>query len=146
MSFLVIPVLGLTIVFILTVFAWYSSSSTHFSSRRGYNRISVGDEQPYEDEDGTATEDSEAEYTTRLPKTLAVLSAFLAVLVAVINVIWTALKPHEGHLIESCLFLAAWVNQVLVLEKTEPTSDYAIVSRLKPECHVVLGIASDPAL
>ncbi len=69
------------------------------------SRISLSDEQQYEDEDGTAIEEYLAVYSVRLPNTSAIIYTCSVVLVSILNLVWSILKPSEGPLVESCLFL-----------------------------------------
>lgn len=136
---------SLVVISIITIFAARSSSLASSLRHRRYRRIRFGNGQLYEDEDGTATRVSEAAFSVRLPKSLVVIFALLAVLVAVVNVIWTILKPSEGRVLENCLVLATWVNQVLVLERVEHASDVGIDARLGTKCHVILGASVNAA-
>ena len=101
---------------------WTARSSSSFLRaaslrKKGYSRIGFGDEGEgsglglYEDEDGTATQDSQDAYSLRLPKVLTGIWALVAVSLSVLNLVWSTSKPDKSPLLPSWLFPAAWVSK-----------------------------------
>lgn len=86
------------------------------SARRIGIRISSPQESPYrptseryEDEDGTATLESEAAYTYQIPRLLVLLFSVLGALASLVLMLITVRKQRSIRAVEQWLLLGAWV-------------------------------------
>ena len=64
----------------------------------------------YEDEDGTATEETQKEFSVALPTYLAFSSAFIGFLASVTNAVFTTIDPTVNLYTESWLIFGCWVQ------------------------------------
>ena len=64
----------------------------------------------YEDEDGTATEETQKEFSVALPAYLALFSAFIGFLACVTNAVFITAFPIVGLCSESWLIFGSWVQ------------------------------------
>lgn len=64
----------------------------------------------YEDEDGTATEKSQEEYSATLPRYLLLASSAVGTLIAIAGSIFSTLHPKNGQLIECWITFGSWVD------------------------------------
>ena len=109
---LVTTIAGLTGVSLATFLTGYSFSLAGSSGSKSYELINFNDEGLYEDQDGTATKESQDAYSVRLPRVLTSICALLAVLISVTNIVWSELKSEELPVISRWLFLGGWVRLV----------------------------------
>jgi hypothetical protein len=68
------------------------------------------DKQLYEDEDGTATAESEAAFSDKAPKIIITLLAAVTWVPTIVAAVWSTLQPGRGLVIESWLQVAGWVG------------------------------------
>ena len=64
----------------------------------------------YEDEDGTATEETQKEFSVALPTYLALSSAIIGFLASVTNAVFTTIDPTVSLYTESWLIFGCWVQ------------------------------------
>ena len=69
----------------------------------------------YEDEDGSATEETQKEFSAALPIYFALFSALIGSLASIINAVITTVPPIAGLSVESWITLSSWVCEVLSL-------------------------------
>ena len=63
----------------------------------------------YEDEDGTATEETQKEFFVALPTYLALSSAIIGFLASITNAVFTTIDPTVNLYTESWLIFGCWV-------------------------------------
>jgi len=64
----------------------------------------------YEDEDGTATEESQEAYSDFLPRLILILTSAIASTDALISAVLTTTGPHASLSVEQWLLFANWVR------------------------------------
>lgn len=93
----------------------FPSLSTKLTPRRSNNRDKI--HKIYEDEDGVATETSQNEYYTALPRSSLLASSIIGTLASIAGSIFSTLRPNEGLYIEGWLTVGSWVeDETHVLE------------------------------
>ena len=78
------------------------------SKAYGYDDI----QKLYEDEDGTATEETQKEFSVALPTYLALSSAIIGFLASIANAVFTTAFARVGLCIESWLISGCWVQKL----------------------------------
>lgn len=124
---LVTAIVGLAVASLITLLTVRSSSSAISQRGKGYNRINLNDEGLYEDEDGTATEDSQDAYSVRRPKILTTICAVVAVLASLISIVWTTLKPAKSPVLPSWLMFGGWVSYLNSVDNKDTMADLSAV-------------------
>jgi len=66
----------------------------------------------YADGDGIATEESQQESSTLIPRCLALLGSIVGLLLSIAAAVLATIHPHHALFIESWLTLASWVCQL----------------------------------
>jgi hypothetical protein len=64
----------------------------------------------YEDEDGTATEETENAFSDKLPRLLVAVTTAAGLLVSLALAVFEAVRPHGSLPVEAWISFAAWVR------------------------------------
>ncbi|MCJ1306471.1 hypothetical protein MMC25_000114 [Agyrium rufum] len=77
------------------------------------NQNEYDDFDVYEDGDGVATEKSQKEFSTLIPRSIALASSILGLFLSIACAAYTTVHPSRGLLIESWLIVASWISLVV---------------------------------
>lgn len=69
---------------------------------------------PYEDKDGAATEESQKNFSTILPRSLSATGSIIGFLLSIVEAVLRTSIPERSLFIESWLVFASWVRQFVL--------------------------------
>ncbi len=108
---------ALILVFFLTIPSVVKLFKSY--SRGKYARIDA----LYEDEDGSATEESQTEYSATLPKYIALLSSMIGFIASTISAAFTTIHPTRNLYVENWLLFGSWVRSLTLSERSRADSE-----------------------
>lgn len=87
-------------------------------------RFAEDDNSPYEDNDGTATEESQKKFSTIIPRSLSVTGAIFGCLLSLAEAVLRTSNRGRYSLTESWLVFASWVGRILSFNKRSFVDSY----------------------
>ena len=92
----------------------YGSLSPLFKSASRPDRQGDGElPELYEDEDGTATEETQQAYSDKLPKVLVAVTTAVGLLISLGLAVFGAVRPYDPLFVEAWMSFGAWVRRLL---------------------------------
>lgn len=89
----------------------YSSVSRTFKSASGPGRQGDGEiPELYEDEDGTATEETQHAFSDKPPRVLVAVTTGVGLLISLALAVFGAVRPHGSLFVEAWIAFGAWVR------------------------------------
>lgn len=74
----------------------------------------------YADGDGVATRESQEQFSSFIPRCLALVASLIGLLLSIATAVLATIHPNQALFVESWLTLASWVGQVAHVENHGP--------------------------
>ena len=107
---IIVGAVGIGLVAATSTPAFLTISKNLFSRKKdaGYRPLNG----LYADGDGAATEESQKEFSTLIPRCLALVGSIIGLLLSIAAAVQATIHPHHALFIESWLTLASWVCKI----------------------------------
>lgn len=120
MTSIMVAALGL----VLLAIASTPTVLTFIGKIKRRKRFAADDNIPYEDNDGTATEESQKKFSTIIPRSLSVTGSIVGCLLSLGEAVLRTSNHGRYLLIESWLVFASWVGRILSFNKRSFVDSY----------------------
>ncbi|KZF26219.1 ABC bile acid transporter [Xylona heveae TC161] len=126
---LVVGAVGTGAVAAMTLPGVVNLRKSAWSLRKDYEQVDA----LYEDQDGVATEKSQAAFSDKIPKLFVYLSSVLGSSVTLASALWATLNPEKSLLIWNWLQFGAWM--LLILQAASFALEKDSVKRFRVSCY-----------
>lgn len=128
MTSIMVAALGLVLLAIASI----PTILTFIGKIKRRKRFAEDDNIPYEDNDGTATEESQKEFSTIIPRSLSVTGSIFGCLLSLAEAVLRTSNRGRYLLTESWLVFASWVGRILSFNKRSFVDSYRPYSWSRP--------------